>query len=275
MRHSMWSSYLFEFSPEKMVEVFSERGWKYSELSNEHGWMLLKRGKAEREGGKLREFASERGFSFPQGHFYLAADIGEKDRREREKLLDILKKWCDLFNALGVKAGVLHPGRLHCYRKQASMDEAVARMLDMLAGILDYSSGASFTICLENLIREFVSFEELKALADAAGGNLGVCLDTGHLNINGGDCAGFVKSAGSMLKALHISDSIGGGPDHILPFGAGSVDWKKLITSLKRSGYGGLFNFEVPLENTCPMEIRLKKLDYAKVLAEEMTGAGE
>ncbi len=93
MRPSMWSSYLIELAPEKMVQTFVEHGWKYSELSDEHGWMLLKRGPAEREGGKFRKFASDRGFSFPQGHFYLTADIAKESMAERARLLDALKKW--------------------------------------------------------------------------------------------------------------------------------------------------------------------------------------
>ena len=270
MRPSMWSSYLIELSPEKMVETFVARGWKYSELSDEHGWMLLKRGPAEREGGKFRKFASGRGFSFPQGHFYLTADIAEESTAERAKVLDALKKWCDLFNALDVKAGVLHPGIMRRYRKKSTRERALSRVKETLGELLEYSAGASFTICLENLIREFNTLEELQGLINSTGGRLGVCLDTGHLNMNGGDCAGFVKSAGSMLKALHVSDSIGAGDDHILPFGAGSVDWKKFVEALKRAGYDGLINFEVPRENKCPMGIRLKKLDYAKALAEEM-----
>lgn len=271
MRLSMWSSYLIELAPEKMVKTFVRHGWKYSELSDEHGWMLLNRGSPGVEGGKFRKYASNRGLSFPQGHFFLGADISEKNRREREKLLDILKKWCDLFNAVGVKAGVLHPGKLRRYRKKSTKDEAMSRVMEVLGEILDYSAGASFTVCLENLFREFRSFEDLRRVIDALGSErLGVCLDTGHLNMSGGDCAEFVLAAGNLLKALHVSDSIGPGQDHILPFGAGGVEWKKFIGALRDIGYKGLFNFEVPRENKCPMEIRLKKLDYAKSLAGAM-----
>ncbi len=270
MRPSMWSSYLVELSPEEMVETFVGHGWECSELSDEHGRALLRRGGAEREGKKFRKFAHDRGFSFPQGHFYLTADIAEESRLERIKVLDSLKKWCGLFNALDVKAGVLHPGIIHRCRKENTRVSALSRAKDMLGELLEYSADASFTICLENLIREFNTFEDLWALINSAGGRPGICLDTGHLNMNGGDCAEFVESAGSILKALHVSDSIGAGCDHMLPYGAGDADWKKFMRALKRIGYNGLFNFEVPRENRCPMEIRLKKLDYAKVLAEEM-----
>jgi hypothetical protein len=42
------------------------------------------------------------------------------------------------------------------------------------------------------------------------------------------------------------------------------------MSALYEVGYEGIFNFEVPRENRCPMEIRLAKLDYARRLAELM-----
>jgi sugar phosphate isomerase/epimerase len=90
------------------------------------------------------------------------------------------------------------------------------------------------------------------------------------LNLNGGDCAEFVKTAGARLKALHITDSIGDHDDHILPFGGGNIDWCGAIKALKEIGYPGAFNFEIPRENRCPMNVRLIKLEYAKKLADAM-----
>ena len=58
--------------------------------------------------------------------------------------------------------------------------------------------------------------------------------------------------------------------DHIFPYGAGNIGWAELVSALYEVGYEGLFNFEVPRENRCPMEIRLAKLDYAHRLAELM-----
>ncbi len=68
MRPSMRSGCLVELPPEEMVEAFAGHGWECSELSDEHGWVLLRRGAAEREGKKFRKFALDRGFSFPRRH---------------------------------------------------------------------------------------------------------------------------------------------------------------------------------------------------------------
>ena len=41
-----------------------------------------------------------------------------------------------------------------------------------------------------------------------------------------------------------------------------------MVKTLKEIGYDGLFNYEVPGECVCPMEIRAHKLQYAKAMFE-------
>ena len=49
----------------------------------------------------------------------------------------------------------------------------------------------------------------LEIIRETDRANLGICLDTGHLNLAGGNPAQFVIQAGSLLKALHIVDNDG------------------------------------------------------------------
>jgi hypothetical protein len=59
--------------------------------------MLLDRGDPTKVGEEPRKFAEDQGFSFPQGHFYLTADIAHPDEKKRTEIMDDLKRWCDLF----------------------------------------------------------------------------------------------------------------------------------------------------------------------------------
>ena len=61
MEISLWSSYLMDMSPEKMVDTFVEHGYRHTEISDEHGLELLQRGTPEKTGRALREYAAERG----------------------------------------------------------------------------------------------------------------------------------------------------------------------------------------------------------------------
>jgi len=264
MQISMWSSYLYELSPEDMVRTFVQHGWNCTELSTEHGWTLLDRGDPVKVGEEFRKFAENQGFSFPQGHFYLTADIAHPDEKKRTEIMADLKRWCELFAALNITAGVLHPGG-GGLRALGCMPEKIFECnVKSLEQISSFTKEGPTTICLEN----GGSIDSMLRLVNAVTeSELGLCLDTGHLNMAGGDCADFVRKAGEKLKALHITDSIGSHDDHIFPHSAGNINWEEFMVALREVGYDGLFNFEVPRENRCPMKIRLAKLDYARELA--------
>jgi sugar phosphate isomerase/epimerase len=97
-----------------------------------------------------------------------------------------------------------------------------------------------------------------------------LCLDTGHALVCKVDSAAFIRTAGARLKALHVADNLGTDDHHMLPYGRGKVNWPAILEALRDTGYAGLFNFEVPGENRCPVPIRLAKLDYALALAGHM-----
>src|SRR5690554_5774367 len=98
LRVGVWSSYFIDLSPEDMVVQFSAKGWLESELSDEHGKMLLDRGEPARVGQQFRTYAQDHGVTFPQGHLWLMCDILGEDQPE---ILDQLKKWLDLYHAIG------------------------------------------------------------------------------------------------------------------------------------------------------------------------------
>jgi sugar phosphate isomerase/epimerase len=267
----MWSAFLLEMSPEEMTAVFRRHDFVCSELSDEHSAALLKRGNPEKTGAALKKFAGNLGFSFPQGHLFLSIDIALPNESRRRKNIDTLKRWLELYSALGVKAAVLHPGGAETKSAAEKKRQDEAR-LKSLRELCAFAKGGPVTICLENLMMNYRRAGDLvKTIKDCGSpSNLGICLDTGHLNVTKGDQTEFIKKAGKLLKALHIADNLGSYDDHLLPFGKGTVDWPAVMSALKKNGYNGLFNFEVPGERRCPPEVREAKLDYALALANAM-----
>ncbi|MBR4204205.1 MAG: sugar phosphate isomerase/epimerase [Clostridia bacterium] len=270
MQVSVWSSYFIELSPEDMVREFSAGGFSATEFSDEHGLVMLARGNPEKEGEKLRAFAAEQGFSFPQGHMLLRADICS------DGAVEILKPWCDLFLALGVRSGVLHAAG----GAELSPEARFEKRANTLTKLTEYVRGSDFTICLENLRGATVpvTADELNALINTVGdANLGICLDTGHLNIPKGDGRdesqrSFIAKAGKRLKALHIADNDGSSDQHLMPYGRGRIDWREVMTALGENGYDRLFNMEIPGENRCPLEVRREKLKYCRAVCDYLTG---
>ena len=44
----------------------------------------------------------------------------------------------------------------------------------------------------------------------------------------------------------------------------GRVNWAEVVQALKEIGYDGLFNYEIPGERNCPLEVRNYKAIYLK-----------
>jgi sugar phosphate isomerase/epimerase len=261
LKISVWSNYFRELSPEERLEEFSRAGLKYIELSTEDGEILLRRGKAGPTGAEYRRRGEELGITALQGHLNLDADILNPADVEG------LKLWLELFNAIGIKNCVLHYGRSPAVNMPPELlrekrGEALRELKRVIAG-------TDMRICLENLLRDRDCKILLDLISCAGEENMGICLDTGHLNLAGGNPAAFIAQAGPRLHALHIADNEGYYDQHFMPyFGRGTVPWAEFMKALGGSGYQGLFNFEIPGETAgVPREILRKKLAYLRELA--------
>ena len=94
--------------------------------------------------------------------------------------------------------------------------------------------------------------------------DLGICLDTGHLNLTVKGHRNFILKAGKKLKALHITDNDGTADRHLMPFTRYGIDFLEIVKTLREVGYDGIFNLEIPGEAGIPMELRDAKLAYIK-----------
>lgn len=267
MKYSVWSYYLREFSPEEQIEKYLDCGFRYAELSDEDGFILLDRGPGAKVGTELKKYADDKGFSYPQGHLWLSVNLTADDYMDS---VDTLKNWLDMYEALDIRAAVLHTGR----NAELTKEQRDERRIKALTALTEYIKGTGITICLENLTNDLDHSGPILELIDKVGSDhLGVCLDTGHLNLRPGESQyDFIKNCGSRLKALHIADNEGQTDQHMMPYGKGRVNWNDVIKGLTEVGYTGLFNLEIPGEAHGPMEIKLAKLRYVREICEYMTG---
>ncbi len=286
MHVSIATGYLRGLSPEDMVRTFASRGWQWLELSHDHQNILFERGDPAKTGKAFRRFADDHGVAFEQGHFLLrtpgapgqdgpqGADTAPADDCLFEQAMESMKRWVDLFAAIGIKAGVYHHGGWDLARLGWSRQQTLARRREGIERVCGYARGTGVRICIENLPGYTAGYEQLRPLVEfLPHDEIGVCLDTGHANMQGVDCADFVRMAGQRLAALHVQDTVGKDDDHIMPYGRGTVGWVAFLAALSETGYAGLFNFELGGEAllTCPMEVRLMKLDYIRQMGLWMT----
>ena len=263
MKASVWSSYYIRFSPEDALCNFKAHGFNCCELSCEHSEVLLERGEPSIVGKEFGDFARELGVEVSQGHLFFYG-IKICNPADREKI----KKQLDLFLAIGIKSAVLHCDPLANENGiKAPVPIAREENIKAIADLLDYVKGTDLVICLENLITSPAvnTVDGLMYFIEHFNSdNLGICLDTGHLNINDRDQVAFIRRAGKHIRALHLADNEGKSDQHIMPFGRGSVDFVAVIREMKSLGYKGLYNLEIPGEHWGPTEIISYKLDYLK-----------
>ena len=273
MKLSVWSSYYVDLPIEAAVERFLQNGIYCSELSDEHGLELLNRSEdVSATATALAEFLKERGFEMSQGHLWLRIRFCSD-----EGAMEQLYRWIDLYEGIGIRNMVLHCDNL--IGTTLSRREKIERNIAALRLLAEYVKDKDLTICLENLRphspedadRIDRSAEDLLYLIDRVGSDkLGICLDTGHLNLTDRNPREFILRAGSKLKALHIADNDGTRDQHLMPFNRGTVPFPEVVQALREVGYEGLFNLEIGGERKIPLELRDAKLAYIRACYEHL-----
>ena len=120
---------------------------------------------------------------------------------------------------------------------------------ESLASIIGRAQALGLCVCLENMFPKCHAFFEpadfeyiLQQFPD-----LMLTLDTGHANIGGQGgrrTLDFIEKLGSRIDHLHISDNSGKRDDH-LPVGSGTIDFLKIIRTLKQCGYDDTATLEI------------------------------
>ena len=174
----------------------------------------------------LNEYKSRYGLKYFQCH--LPYPMRGEDSRKIEKQKRALS-YCE---KLGIPVAVIHP-------IIGSIEDNV-RYFESLKPYIP----ENVTLAIENMEtkEEISTSKELLEILDNLSYKAGICLDTGHLNIMGGDAPAFIKDTGEKLIATHINDNDGNKDQHLLP-GFGTIKWEEVIPAFKRY-YNGYLNYE-------------------------------
>lgn len=162
----------------------------------------------------------------------------------RRACLEEFKKCAETFASLGARLMNIHP----CYSAPVLMHGGlVNHNREALIPIAEAASSFGLSLMLENFMAPFNTVEVMKGLIDATPGLL-LHLDFGHTNLGGDGPETFLERMGKDLAHVHFSDNRGWA-DHHMPLGVGTVDWKKMVEALKKTGYDGTITLEVFCSN--------------------------
>ena len=237
-----------------------------------------------------KRLASDLGITIWQVHGPFSSGIIAADKKKREKKIDNFKRWMDCCETLGVPYMVIHPGGTIDKSNPVSTKEIKELIIDRFLKLAKHGKNMKLKVAIENTIgktpaaanlidRYGQRISDLKEIIKKVGSDsLGICLDTGHANIQGLDIAEAVREAGKLLIATHLADNNGVHDLHAFPFSipkkSGGIDWLKAIKAFKEINYSKGFICEI-LDHGYPVEIQdinLKSAQEAMEIAFEDHG---
>lgn len=176
-------------------------------------------------------------------------------------LIEVTEKMMAVNAYLGCKAIVIHPLNQPNIRKAAEIEYN----MNIYRRLMPAAKKYGVTVCLENIFKHYGYDCYEGACADAnevcryidtlneeAGEKLfGLCLDIGHVKVEGRNLYQFITTVGERIVVLHIHDNEGNSDSHMIPYtqvdrtgGRLAIDWESFIRGMREIGYEGALTFE-------------------------------
>lgn len=195
----------------------------------------------------------------------------------QDHVMERMKEELDALAALGGGIYIVHPSELvgpenparnkqgdpsfnlsfvRDIRTGGKVFRAITERLRMLA---IYAKEKGSKIALENMGQwsDEVVTETVGLLYEVCSDNMGICFDAGHAN-QSHNTERMIRCFEKRIITTHLHDNHGEETDeHLLPF-FGSIDWRKMLETLKENEYNGVFVYE-PLTRGSPISVEQTK----------------
>jgi sugar phosphate isomerase/epimerase len=177
-------------------------------------------------------------------------DLIHADPYYREMSVQYLKECLDMVHALGGDIFTLVPSEVGKIIAMADPETEWKWAVEGIRKVADHAAKLGIKIGLEPLNRFETNFlnrhDQALRLAADVGDDVGVCLDAFHINIEEADIHQAILNTGKKLVDFHVADN------NRFPPGQGTLDWKKLISTLKQAGYDNQLTVEfvVPMDRS-------------------------
>lgn len=164
---------------------------------------------------------------------------------------------------------VLHPG--HIGGMGFFVKEQVKKYaMESLDAIAEEAERLGMDICLENMFPKYPSFvypEDFVEIFERYR-SFKLVLDIGHAHIGSkkdDTVFRFIEKFHSRIGHIHASDNFGKEDQH-LPIGVGTIDFSKVVKTLKKIGYDDTVTFEIFSRDRDYLEISRRK--FSAMLAQ-------
>jgi D-psicose/D-tagatose/L-ribulose 3-epimerase len=191
---------------------------------------------------RVRAAAADEGVSvLVCGAFGPGRDVSHEDASVRAGGIDYLKRCLDFAAEVDsplVSGPMYAQTGVTRLLEPTERDAQRVRAVASLAAVAEYAASRGIRLAVEPLNRfetDLVNtVEQGLALCSAVGApNIGLLLDTFHMNIEEKDICAAIESAGDRVFHVQASENDRGTP------GAGHVPWRNVIASLRGIDYAG------------------------------------
>jgi sugar phosphate isomerase/epimerase len=169
----------------------------------------------------------------------------------REDSLEYMRQCADSAAALGAPVLLIVPTlTLH----GQSVEDGRKRLLDSIHTISEYVQQYGLKLGIEPANRMVTNLVNTAGdaldLIDRLGvTNVGVVMDTGHINLSGEAASDEITKLGSSLLQIHINDNNGRHQQNSIP-GEGTFDFASFQSFLQSYGYDGFLSLELGWDYT-------------------------
>ena len=172
------------------------------------------------------------------------------DEETREKSVQYVKDTVTMVKELeGYEVSIV-PGEVGKVMADSTPDAEWQWAVEGMKEIHEHAQKEGIKLAVEPINRFETYFisraDQAKALAHATSPDVGICLDTFHLNIEEEDPYEAIRNAGDRLVDLHVADN------NRLACGMGQWDWSRVVDILREIGYDGALTVEfvAPIDRT-------------------------
>lgn len=173
-----------------------------------------------------------------------------KDESQRATSIQYVKDIITMVKELDGHMVSVVPGTVGKIVPDGRPEEEWQWAVESLKECYDFAEKAGVLLGIEPINRFETYFinrgAQALALAEAVGSNCGVCLDIFHMNLEESDPYAVIHQVKDRLVGFHVADN-----NRMAP-GMGTLDWEKIVATLKEVGYDGALSVEFcpPLDRT-------------------------
>ena len=142
--------------------------------------------------------------------------------------MDEVKRSIEVAEQIPLKYVVIHLGERHDTWSPRTLEHSITALEHLRA----FASPVGVKLNVENILNEVTQPQHILEILRAGHfSDIGVCLDTGHANIDGGVIP-VLAELKAHLRSTHLHDNQGEKDEHLWP-GEGTIQWPPTMTELK------------------------------------------